>query len=37
MKPASIGEPLSDDTLLVFLSDAHIGGAEGTGIFVSRD
>ena len=35
MKPASIGEPLSEDTLLVFLSDAHIGGAEGTGIFES--
>jgi len=37
MKPAAIGEPLSDDTLLVLLSDTHIGGAEGTGIRGSRD
>jgi hypothetical protein len=28
---------LSDDTMLVFLSDTHIPGAEGTGIFGSRD
>ena len=28
---------LSDDTLLVLLSDTHIGGAEGTGIPGSRD
>jgi hypothetical protein len=30
-----VREPLPDETLLVFLSDTHIGGASGSDIFRS--
>jgi predicted phosphodiesterase len=33
---ATIRGPLSDDTLLVFISDVHIGGAGGTEVFDSE-